>query len=417
MPTANQTNTVNDAFFHPLNGLSAQSEHTRCCPEISDEQYVLMGVCRVLESTESGRGFLQEHGNSFSTAPTLGAYFANLHSPRRCAVLKDVDRMLYTKVDALLEDRLADIPELGEYEVFAADGHWHKAAAHDERHESRKMAVGHFYSLNLRTHALLHLATGQGLHEHDMSALKRVNPRGLRMGVPKGRRVLLVYDKAGVDLAFWKRCRKECGVYFLSQAKENMVFEWIESLEWDRQDARNHGVKEDWVVRSRQGDLLRLICYIDPLSGVAYEFLTNEMDLPPGVLVELYRRRWEVEKVFDEVKNKLGEKKAWASSLVAKEAQARSIVMTHNLLIRYEQDLANRHGVKNEAEDKRRENRTAEAAALTAKKKTPLSSLVLSARAATQRSVKFIRWLRQALRLKLAEAVAVLNLKAFYAKL
>ena len=88
--------------------------------------------------------------------------------------------------------RLADLPELARYEVFAADGHWHKAAAHDPRHDGVKMAVGHFYSLNLRTHTLRHLATGQGWHEHDMSALKRSKPHGLRQHVPTGRRVLIV---------------------------------------------------------------------------------------------------------------------------------------------------------------------------------------------------------------------------------
>jgi len=60
--------------------------------------------------------------------------------------------------------------------------------------------------------------------------------------------------------------------------------------------------------------------------ATAYEFLTNEMDLPPGVLAELYRRRWEIEKVYDELKNKLGQKKAWGSSLVAKETQGGSPV-------------------------------------------------------------------------------------------
>jgi hypothetical protein len=39
-----------------------------------------------------------------------------------------------------------------------------------------KMAVGHFYSLNLRTHTLRHLAAGEGLREHDMSALSRIKP-------------------------------------------------------------------------------------------------------------------------------------------------------------------------------------------------------------------------------------------------
>ena len=43
-------------------------------------------------------------------------------------------------------------------------------------------------------------------------------------------------------------------------------------------------------------------------------FVTNEPELQPGVLAEKYRRRCEVEKVFDEFKQKLGEKKAWESS-------------------------------------------------------------------------------------------------------
>lgn len=384
---------------------------------MSDEQYVLLGVQRVLEGSQSGRAFLQEHGPRHEKPPAPANYFASLHSARRGAVLREVNHGVLTQANGQLHDRLADISELAGYEVFAADGHWHKAAAHDPRHEGVKMAVGHFYSLNLHTHTLRHLATGQGLHEHDLSALKRVKPKGLRQEVPQGRRVLLVYDKAAIDFAFWKRCRQECAVYFLSRAKENQVLEWVESMDWDRKDPRNHGVREDMRVLTRDGHPLRLICYIDPLTGQAYEFLTNEMDLPPGVLVELYRRRWEIEKVFDEIKNKLGQKKAWGSSLVAKETQAQFLILTHNLMLLYEQWLENHHGVENQAEDQRRNQRTAQMLKLATKQGTPISTLVLQARRATQRSVKFVRWLRQSLRDQLTEASAVLQLKRLYEKL
>jgi hypothetical protein len=253
------------------------------------------------------------------------------------------------------------------------------------------------------------------MHEHDMSAIKRVKPKGVRQGVAQGRRVLLVYDKAGIDFAFWKRCRQECAVYFLSRVKESMVFDWIDSRDWDRADPRNRGVTEDRRVMTREGLLLRIIYYTDPLTGQAFEFLTNEPDLPPGVLVELYRRRWEAEKVFDEMKNKLGEKKAWASSLVAKQAQAQLITITHNLLLLYEQDLEQRHGIQNEAEDRRREQRIQTATKACARAGKPLSTLVSQARKTTQRSVKFIRWVRQSIRDHTTETVAVLRLQAFYA--
>jgi hypothetical protein len=279
------------------------------------------------------------------------------------------------------------------------------------------MAVGHFYSLNLRTHTLRHLAAGEGLHEHDMSALKRIKPKGLRQGVAQGPRVLIIYDKAGIDFDYWDRCRRECAVYFISRVKENMTFEWIGDNAWDKSDSRNRGVIVDCKVRSREAHVLRLIIYQDASTGKVYEFLTNEPNLPPGVIAELYRRRWEAEKVFDELKNKLGQKKAWGTSLAAKEAQALLIAMTHNLLLCYEQDLEQRHELTNTAEDARRTQRTDATGQACARVGWPISSLVLQARRATQRSVKFIRWLRYAIRDRLAESVALARLRELYAVL
>jgi len=415
MPVIANTTTVDQAFFQPLEGLPATSRTSKPCPEFSDDAYLRLGVQRVLESSESGRAFLQEHGVRFANTPELGNYFAALRSVRRCAVLRDVNVALIGAAHPALHDRLADIPELENHECFAGDGHWHKAAAHDPRHEDSKMAVGHFYALNLRRHTLQHLTAGQGLHEHDMSALKRVKPKGLRQAVPKGKRVLIVYDKAGIDLAYWRRCRQECAVYFLSRVKENMVFDWLESLTVDAADPRNHGVTQDWRVSSRDGHPLRIILYTDPQSGENYEFLTNEPDLPPGVIVELYRRRWEAEKTFDQIKNKLCEKKAWATSLVAKEAQALFIAITHNLLLFYEQKLESQHGVTNQVEDQRRKKRMQAAITECEKAGQSLSTLVTRARRATQRSVKFVRWIRQAIRDQAAEGAAVLRLKLLYA--
>ena len=417
MTLTHQTISVEAAFFEPLTGLAARSPHTRPCPEFSDEAYLRCGVRRVLEAAASGRGFLQEHGPGLSCEPTPSNYFATLHSRRRLGLLEEVGEAVRAAADRFLPDRLAGIAELANDECFAADGHWHKAAAHDPLHEGTRLAVGHFYSLDLRRHTLRHLATGEGLHEHDMSALKRVKPKGLRQGVPPGRRVILVYDKAGIDFDYWKRCRQECAVYFLSRAKENMILEWEKSRDWNRPDERNHGVWEDIQVRTRAGHTLRLICYLDPVSGEAFEFLTNEMDLPPGVLVELYRRRWDAEKVFDEAKNKLGVKKAWATSLIAKTNQARFLALTHNLLLLYERALEIRHHIQNLAEDRRRAVRMAKAAAACAQADQALSTLVLQARRATQRSVKFIRWLRHSLRDRLAEATAAARLKLLYANL
>lgn len=417
MASPSESTPVNQAFFEPLQPLLATATHRLHCPELPDEQWLHMGVQRVLEASPSGRAFLQEHGLRFERPTTCTNYFASLRSPRRGALVREVNLGLVATLDSRLCDRLADLPELARYACFAADGHWHQAATHDPRHEGTKLAVGHFYSLNLRTHTLRHLAAAQGLHEHDMSALKRVKPKGLRQGVRQGTRVLMIYDKAGIDLAFWKRCRQECAVYFLSRVKENMEFEQVAERPWERSDPRNHGVLLDCTVRSAGGHPLRLIMYQDAHTGTVYEFLTNEMDLPPGVLAELYRRRWEAEKVFDEIKNKLGQQKAWGTSLATRQTQAQMIALTHNLLLGYEQDLERRHRVHNRAEDQRRHRRMEAIKRECARMNWPLCSLAVQARRATQRSVKFIRWLRQAIRDRLAEAAAVTRLRALYAVL
>ena len=406
---------VNDAFFHPLDGLVATSPHTYSCPEFSDEDWLLMGVQRVLERAESGRAFLQEHGPRFEYQPTRSNYFVAQNSPRRLDLVRDVNRRLLSA--AVLPDHLAQLPELKRYQCFALDGHWHQAATHDPRHDGTKMAVGHFYSLDLRGHQLRHLTVGEGLHEHDMSVLKRIKPFGLRHDVPKGQRVLIVYDKAGIDFAYWKRCQRECAVYFISRVKEGMVYDWLADRPVDPHDPRQRGVTADRHLMTRESHPMRIIAYTDPASGQAYEFLTNEMDLPAGVIAELYRRRWDVEKVFDQIKNKLGEKKAWGTSLTAKATQGQLVALTHNLLLRYEARLEREHGLNNAAEDQRRQKRLQELKQAARQTGSPLTTLRTGLRRATQRSVKFLRWLRQALRENLAETAAVPRLSQLYASL
>ena len=71
----------------------------------------------------------------------------------------------------------------------------------------------------------------------------------------------------------------------------------------------------------------------------------------------------------------------------------------------------------NQAEDKRRAQRSQVTAEKCAAAGHPISALLLGARRATQRSVKFVRWLRQSIRDQATEARAVLRLKALYATL
>jgi hypothetical protein len=149
----------------------------------------------------------------------------------------------------------------------------------------------------------------------------------------------------------------------------------------------------------------------DPGTGIVYHYITNlPVSVAPGVVALLYKVRWDVEKVFDEFKNKLVETKAWASSANAKAVQARMLCLTHNLMTLMEQTIERRGGVRNEAEFKRRDKRKAAI-------NTPLPSVRIAVQRLTQRTVKFIRWLKNHLDLQRDWDDAIARLSQIYSRL
>jgi hypothetical protein len=90
----------------------------------------------------------------------------------------------------------------------------------------RKLAGGHFFLLDLRNHHQRHLRLaetgGTRKAEHDMRALKRSDTDELRGGEPTGRKVIITWDKAGIDFTFWHTVKQTAGLYFISREKENV---------------------------------------------------------------------------------------------------------------------------------------------------------------------------------------------------
>ena len=116
------------------------------------------------------------------------------------------------------------------------------------------------------------------------------------------------------------------------------------------------------------------------------------MSLRPGLIAFIYKLRWDIEKVFDELKNKLSEKKAWASTPTAKTVQAELICLAHNLFLLVEAKLK-AEGIENEAELARKTKELAKAKEIAAKAGRKMPSPVLALQRFTQRSVKLLRWL------------------------
>jgi len=409
---------VRNQFLDPLHSVFLAAATIRKCPVESDWDWLCKGVDRVVSTARSGRDFLQTFQMFWRRELHVGPYFETLASPRRLSMVAECSALLRRRVDAQRPSPLSQFAALATFDLYAGDGHYLEHATHDPRIGETHWPTGHFFALNLKSQSLFPLVladvTGRK-KEHDMHALKRQSVALLRQGAGKGRKVLWIWDKAGVDLAFWQE-RKASGIYFLSLRKEGMCWETEQERVIDFTQPINQGVTADRVVTDRRGIRVREITYCNPCDGAVYVYLTNEMTLDPGLLVLLYKTRWEIEKVFDETKTKLQEKKSWATTTTAKEMQAHFVALAHNLLLLL-QDWQAQQGVENTAELQRRQKRVEQQKTELKKTGRTLPLVYTLLQRLTQATFKLIRWLRVHWHRPTSLTQALLQLRSLYAKL
>ncbi len=395
--------TLARIYFAPVVRAFCRSKKTRNCSSYEDFQHVQHGVGRVVKYAKNGRDWVQTVVFVHLFYLSVSNYFAALKSKRRTAMVLEVGHDVRLQTDAQVFenqhfDPLAEHDELANFEVYASDGHTHKASCHEKELYGKKRPVTHIYSLNLRSHSMacidLCVPPIYKKKEHEIITLKRVGGTALRMGTQKGKKVIQVYDPAVIDYLQWYKWKQAYGLYILTREKSNSALLVVGIKEWDRSDPRNRGVLSDELVGPSSGATMRRIKYRDNVLGTIYTYLTNELTLPPGLLAFLYKLRWDDEKVFDMIKNKFEEKKAWASSKEAKRQQAAFITMAHNLTLMLERKIAMEENITDKKVIKKREARKKEAIRKANKANRKPNILVINCQRATQRSFEFIRWLR-----------------------
>ncbi len=74
-----------------------------------------------------------------------------------------------------------------------------------------------------------------------------------------------------------------------------------------RYQNKGQGVTSDQLIemKSKPGLKLRRVGYKDPETGKHYKFLTNNFDLDPKTIADIYRERWEIEIFFRWIKQNL----------------------------------------------------------------------------------------------------------------
>ena len=96
--------------------------------------------------------------------------------------------------------------------------------------------------------------------------------------------------------------------FFVTGAKENMLYDVIDSREVDQSAGllSDEAIKLTGALTSKKyPDSLRLVVYEDFSTNTVYRFLTNNFKLEALTIAELYRERWQIELFFKWIKQHL----------------------------------------------------------------------------------------------------------------
>ena len=339
-----ESQTLNDFIFDHCNksmenAISAERHPLwkRSCPELSDVDFIRLGVLRCISSVDSGRHFLQTADEIHDEQYPLSTYFKSLKSPRRMSMLEAVEQQSYTLYSETLSshgiDYLKSFPELNDYTVLAADGHFIDHACHTEKGSNGKVyAAGFIYTLNLRNGLLrpFSLITNGTKRHHEIPVLRdQLNKQNRTKN--SAEKCLYVYDKAVTDYAFWNQ-QIEHGNLMISVLKENSVATFVKSISFDTDHKINTGV-EEYGIYENNGIRFSVVNYRDPETKVLHRFVTTVPEkINPGTIAMLYYKRWTIEKAFNNSKSNLKETKAWSSDKNSLKIQMCLTAMSYNLL-------------------------------------------------------------------------------------
>ncbi|MDQ6994159.1 MAG: hypothetical protein Q9M18_01010 [Mariprofundaceae bacterium] len=181
-----------------------QSRNHRDCDAITDLEFLVQGISRVISSCTIGREFLQTLREVEGKYIHRATYFGALHSNRRRNMVSEVEtvlrRLLLIRTTIEKEiDHLGKFEELNGFDIWAFDGHFQKHSCHAERKENGDYApVGGIYALDLRSGMVQRVVTT----DYDTSKVNelRAFKETFSTKTAKGmKRTIIVGDKAYVD--------------------------------------------------------------------------------------------------------------------------------------------------------------------------------------------------------------------------
>ena len=135
---------------------------------------------------------------------------------------------------------------------------------------------------------------------------------------------IYLLDKGYIDFFRLFNHIHKNGAFFVTRAKDNMLYEVVES----RGNDPEAGIISDEIIKLTgvkpskcYPENLRLVTYEDFATGNVYRFLTNHLGYDALTIAELYRERWNVELFFKWIKQHLHIKSFYGTSENAVDTQ------------------------------------------------------------------------------------------------
>jgi len=131
---------------------------------------------------------------------------------------------------------------------------------------------------------------------HDHILLKEVH-------LPKGS--IIVFDRAYVDYTQYQRLTDD-GIFYVTRLKDNAVYKC--GKEYDIPDGADNGVLKDEEITLSYGEKnekqhrCRRIAYWDSENQRLFVFLTNNFKIKAEEIALIYKKRWQIELLFKQLK-------------------------------------------------------------------------------------------------------------------
>jgi IS4 transposase len=143
-----------------------------------------------------------------------------------------------------------------------------------------------------------------------------------------------VMDRGYLDFARLHRLHK-AGAFFVTRLKTNTSYYVAES----RPVEEGTGLRCDQTIKLNSSvgqrdypDKLRRISFVDPETGHALVFVTNQFDLAALIIAQIYRRRWAIELFFRWIKQHLRLRGFYSTSFNGVRVQIWSAICAYLLV-------------------------------------------------------------------------------------